>query len=304
MTGLSNLGNTCYMNSIIQCVTADTPFIKNILEIKETQDTPVILKTLKILIKGIYGGKYRIIKPSSFKRSIDYYLPKYNNKLQHDPHEFFTDFINLIDKNTMEIVSCKDKENVKNKLYQSWLKDIFMGKTSIVRDNYHGSMLLKYTCRSCGTCFYKFEEFTSIILHCQNNTSISKLINKYFEEDYAIVKCKDCCNDFSDGVEHEITKIFYNLPDTLCFVINKFKGETKKKCSVKIDEELDFCELYLEHDSSSYKFHSAVIHEGSCLNSGHFFSIVNNVIYDDEKMFNYKGDYSNLDCYIVFYKKL
>jgi hypothetical protein len=103
-----------------------------------------------------------------------------------------------------------------------------MGKKSIIRDNYHGSMLLKYTCRSCGNYFYKFEEFTSIVLYCNQNTSISTLINNYFNEEYRFVRCKDCCNDLSDGVEHEITKIFYTLPDTLCFTINKFQGQVKK----------------------------------------------------------------------------
>jgi ubiquitin carboxyl-terminal hydrolase 8 len=99
MVGLSNLGNTCYMNSVIQCIAADTSFIKNLLEIKETQDTSVFIKTIKMLIIGM-SGKYRIIKPTSFKRSIDYYLPKYNNKQQHDANEFFTDLIDMIDKNT------------------------------------------------------------------------------------------------------------------------------------------------------------------------------------------------------------
>lgn len=307
MPGLLNLGNTCYINSVIQCIKSDINFVKNILEIKDNEDTHVIIKNTRALL-GALHGKYKVIKPTSFKRSIDYYLPKYDNKNQHDAHELFTDFIDLIDKITLKIDPPQENSvnplfNSKNNLYERWLKEIYMGKTSIIIDNYHGSLLLKYTCRSCGSYFYKFEEFTSIILHCRKNTNISDLINSYFEEDYVNVKCKECCNELSEGVEHEITKTFYKLPDTLCFVINKFKLDNKNDCNVEIDKRIDLCELFLSQDTSVYDFHSAVIHEGSSVNSGHYYSIIDDVIYDDEQVFNYTGNYSDLNCYMSFYKK-
>jgi uncharacterized UBP type Zn finger protein len=297
----------------------DISFVKNIISIKDNEDTPPIIKNTRALIAGLYG-KYKIIKPSSFKRSIDYYLPKYKNKDQHDAHEFFTDFIDIIDKYTLQATPYNNKPQymIKNRLFEMWCKDVYQGKTSITRDQYHGSLLVKYTCRSCGNYFYKFEEFSSIILHCKKNSSIYSLLNNYFLEDYAHVKCKDCCNDLSDGVEHEITKVFYTLPKTLCFVINKFQGQDqgeyrdKITAKVQINNKLDICEYLNAQSNSVYKFSSAVIHDGSTPNSGHYYALINeNVsqegkklntsIIDDEQAFNYNGDYADLNCYMVFY---
>ncbi|CAD8190689.1 unnamed protein product [Paramecium octaurelia] len=99
--GLQNLGNTCYMNSALQCL-INTRFFFNFLYNEryknKVQVSNSIVQQLSSLTKELKNTPEPSISPTAFQNTLVKIFPKYKMYEAQDADEFLDDLLNQISK--------------------------------------------------------------------------------------------------------------------------------------------------------------------------------------------------------------
>lgn len=184
LCGTQNLGNMCYMNSVItsliNCNELIYYFIKGDYK-KDINNTSEIPIKWNELINKYWIEETSIINPEEFKDIISQKYPQFNDYRQQDANEFLISLLNslndglksninygnndeapLIDENK------SDKDN--SKIYWNYNLKI---NDSIITDLFCGQLKQNITCSECGETKQKFEFFNIL------NLPIDKKENNY-----------------------------------------------------------------------------------------------------------------------------
>jgi ubiquitin C-terminal hydrolase len=310
MIGLANLGNTCYMNSVLQML-----YTLKVINCHE-HDNP-LMKSLIILFDAMETSKINL-SPMSLKKNIDKYIPKFKDKIEHDAHEFLIEIVDFLHKNfTNKTLIDLDKVNqFSSKMYQDYIKSTynsFKFETDISKNMYFG-LTKKLICQDCEFISYKFEDFMSLDIYPQNdNDTLNNCLNRYFETDYIYIECENCGSK-DRNVEHSVQCSVNKLPKFLFIMLKRFtfsKGKPSKNNNrVEIQENLDLSHYYstLNNSSTRYTLKSIICHQGKDLDTGHYVTLSKNnnqwVLFNDTKV-NYDIKISQLDRslpYILAYR--
>ena len=120
--GLSNLGNTCYLNSALQMVASLDSFAEHLKNNplpdthnnNDSESSPkgVLRKAFLEVIESLSTGE--TVRPNDFKRLLDERTPLFLGYRQQDSHEFLTTLFDLLDEDYKVKPANKDSDTVNN----------------------------------------------------------------------------------------------------------------------------------------------------------------------------------------------
>ena len=176
VVGLRNIGNTCFMNSTLQCLNSTRPLTEYFLSGQYTKElnrkNPLgtggkLAVAYGKLIDEIWSNKYDVVVPSELKRAVGNAFPAFQGYAQQDSHEFLSLFIDglhedlnrVLDKPYTEAVESKGRsdEEVAELTWDNFLKR----NKSIIVDTMFGLMRSHLTCPECGNEATKFDPYTN-----------------------------------------------------------------------------------------------------------------------------------------------
>jgi len=284
-----NLGNTCYLNSVLQCFINNQEF-QNILKEQNDKESLFVSELKKFHVDFTANGEYNA---QMYNLSVFLDFFSFRRFEQQDAHECIIQFLELL------IKECPYTNPILN-ISNSWDKL----DTSPFVPFYHGQTKNCIKCLKCKTVKNIFEEFNSINLNIPlEKSTLTDLFIKYLEkESHSDSENLYYC-DFCKSKECYEKKISLNrLPKVMILVLKRysFTGE-------KINSEVTFGNTLKIRESltgkiKDYRLQNIISHTGN-LYTGHYtnYSIINDtcLFIDDESVKIKK--WTHQDAYILFY---
>jgi hypothetical protein len=334
--GLRNRGNTCYLNTSLQCL-SNLPLLTDYFlsnsyvsdlnnrfhELKDKKLNEILLtKEYAKLIKAIWTSSTSI-EPKTFHQLLQKYDNNFSGYEQHDSHEVLALILDCLHEGLKYDVELNYTGIIKNKLdeivvesIQNWKKE-HNDKYSIIAELFFGQFINKINSLEMDSkdklISKNFEIFSSLSLPIHGNTLYDSL-SKYFEKEILESKYFDEKNNKYIDTYRQIKMM--RVPKYLIIILKRYNTNHTKIhniISYPIDD-LDlsyYCDGY-DKINCILKLISIGCHVGG-LNGGHYFSICRHknekwYKYDDESVseFNINTDKNILfkNGYILIYEKI
>ncbi|XP_044058436.1 ubiquitin carboxyl-terminal hydrolase 32 isoform X6 [Siniperca chuatsi] len=186
-TGLSNLGNTCFMNSSIQCVSNTKPltdyFIsgRHLYELNRTNPIGMrghMAKCYGDLVMELWSGTQKNLAPLKLRWTIAKYAPRFNGFQQQDSQELLAFLLDGLHEDLNRVhekpyVELKDSDGrpdweVASEAWENHLRR----NRSIVVDLFHGQLKSQVKCKTCGHISARFDPFNFLSLPLPMDSSM------------------------------------------------------------------------------------------------------------------------------------
>ncbi|KAF7224397.1 ubiquitin carboxyl-terminal hydrolase 3 isoform X2 [Nothobranchius furzeri] len=240
-TGLRNLGNTCFMNAILQslsnieqfsCYFKELPAValrsgktagRRMYHTRSQGDSSVsLVEEFRKTLCSLWQGNQTAFSPDSLFYTIWKIMPSFRGYQQQDAHEFMRYLLDHLHRElqysrngAFHPVSPQDRE----RLSSTDGKCCINGPASVVTSIFGGILQNEVNCLICGTESRKFDPFLDLSLDIP-----SQFRQKRSKDQEPGLTCtlRDCLRSFTDLEELDETELYY------CHKCKKRQKSTKK----------------------------------------------------------------------------
>jgi len=322
LTTLENLGNSCFFNSIIQCLVHTIPLSKKILHGEyphdHLKDTAILWREFTKLVRTMLSDNYRL-SPKNFFICFSFEFKKYNHD-QEDAQEVLKFILDRFHESLKRHVIYNDLHE--DPLITASLKQLSDGtQMSLINEIFLIQMHQRVQCSKCNNVSHSFPYNHEIILNLNRK---AKYVNIYHlmldfcgKEKLEGYNC-DNCN--TKGVIAYKKTTFWRLPQCMIVVLCRFTQQydyqgnvTSRKNNKYIDYPVYNMDInrhvsFPNKSNQLYDLYAVSCHVGGT-QGGHYYSIVKankkSVVLNDEQ-YRHVNNIDDVVCqqaYILFYNK-
>ncbi|XP_055623629.1 ubiquitin carboxyl-terminal hydrolase Usp2 isoform X3 [Toxorhynchites rutilus septentrionalis] len=188
LCGLWNIGNTCFMNSVIQCLSHTrelTSFLRNQSSTERgTSKEHKILTEYTKLIKDMWSGTQRSVNPSELKYAFSNKHRMYSGSAQQDAQEFLRFFIDSlhialnVSVKREPISRALEDDDLNNRIKATMMWEWYStSENSVIKDLFVGLLRSTLKCTFCNGESVTFDPFWDLSLPLPSTNSRCKLEN-------------------------------------------------------------------------------------------------------------------------------
>ncbi|XP_010904199.2 ubiquitin carboxyl-terminal hydrolase 42 [Esox lucius] len=265
-SGLQNMGNSCFLNSALQCLTYTPPLANYMLsrEHSKTCHEPgfCMMCTMQNHITQVFANSGNVIKPIGVINELKRIAKHFRFGSQEDAHEFLRYTVDAMQK------SCLPG----NKL------DRQTQATTFIHQVFGGYLRSRVKCLNCKAVSDTFDPFLDVALEIKTTPSITKALEQFVkpeqldgENAYKCTKCKKMVPASKRFTIHRGSNV---LTISLKRFANFNGGKIAK--DVRYPEYLDLRPFMSQShgEPQIYVLYAVLVHSGFSCHAGHYYCYV------------------------------
>ncbi|XP_057465459.1 ubiquitin carboxyl-terminal hydrolase 25-like [Actinidia eriantha] len=276
--GLKNLGNSCYLNSVLQCLTYTPPLANFCLNHHHSSSCDYAAEPERkrdcafcILEKRIarsLSSDLALDTPSKMNSCLRIFAEHFRFGRQEDAHEFLRYVIDACHNTCLRLKKLRRKGGGEG-----------FGGGTVVKEIFGGALQSQVKCLSCGAESNKVDEIMDISLDVLHNSSLRESLQKFFHAEVLDGNNKYKCENCKKLVAARKQMSLLQAPNILVIQLKRFEGIF----GGKIDKTIAFEEVLVlsnymckasQDAHPQYNLFGTIVHSGFSPDSGHYYAYI------------------------------
>ncbi|KAM6175114.1 ubiquitin carboxyl-terminal hydrolase 36 [Erethizon dorsatum] len=265
--GLHNLGNTCFLNATVQCLTYTPPLANYLLSREHArschQGSFCMLCVMQNHIVQAFANSGNAIKPVSFIRDLKKIARHFRFGNQEDAHEFLRYTIDAMQKACLNGYAKLDRQTQ---------------ATTLVHQIFGGYLRSRVKCSMCKSVSDTYDPYLDVALEIRQATNIVRALELFVKPDVLSGENAYMCAKCKKKVPASKRFTIHRTSNVLTLSLKRFANFS----GGKITKDVGYPEFlnirpYMSQsngDPVMYGLYAVLVHSGYSCHAGHYYCYV------------------------------